>query len=99
MSSADAPAPLVPLLLDDATLLALGEAGYRWKEGQGGRARYRWLLPPDWVLAADLPGPQANGLEPLCGAGDRSGRLTAILALARSTDDPETMAARGAAPG
>ncbi len=88
-----------PILIDDTALAALGQAGHRWNEGRAAGVRYRWLLPPDWVLAGTLPENQSKGLEPVCGAGDRAGRVTAVLTVARTSDPPATLVARGASGG
>jgi hypothetical protein len=86
-----------PIALDDSALAALGRAGHRWTVGHVAGVRYRWLLPPDWVMAGTLPGRQSNGLQPVCGAGDRAGRLTAVLVVANGQSDaPATMVGRGA---
>jgi hypothetical protein len=93
-------AALAPIVIDEPALTELAQAGYRWKDGQAELARYRWLLPPDWVLAAQLPARPRNGIDPLCGAGDRSGRSTAVLGFLRGVNDPpHVLITRGAAPG
>ena len=97
MSSA---AALAPVVIDEPRLQHLASAGFRWKEGQAELVRYRWLLPPDWVLAAQLPVATPGGIQPLCGAGDRAGRLTAVLGFLRGVNEaPEALLRRGAAPG
>jgi hypothetical protein len=89
-----------PILIDEPALHQLAQAGYRWKDGQIDLVRYRWLLPPDWVLATDLPARPRNGIEPLCGAGDRATGLTAVLGVLRGcSDPPHQLVARGAAAG
>jgi hypothetical protein len=89
-----------PIVIDDEALLALARAGHRWLEGHAGRARYRWLLPPDFVLGTQLPDPPVPGLQPVCGGGDRAGRLTAVMGLVLGRDvPPEALAGRGAGPG
>jgi hypothetical protein len=91
---------LDPLVVDEPALRGLADAGYRWQQGQAAGALYRWLLPPDWVLAADIPRRQANGVEPLSGGGDRAGRFTAVLTVLRgSVESPSVLVSRGAAPG
>ncbi len=90
---------LTPLLIDEPTLRSLADAGYRWKQGAAAGTLYRWLLPPDWVMAAEIPPRQPSGVEPLCGGGDRAGRVTAVLTLLSGcTDSPATLVKRGAAP-
>jgi hypothetical protein len=89
-----------PVLIDDTALAALGRAGHRWQEGHAAGVRYRWLLPPDGVLAGALPDGQPNGLQPVCGAGDRAGRWTAALVVVRgNSETPATLVARGASQG
>jgi hypothetical protein len=89
-----------PIVIDDEALLALARAGHRWLEGHAGRARYRWLLPPDFVLGTQLPDPPVVGLQPVCGGGDRAGRLTAVMGLVLDRDvPPEALAGRGAGAG
>jgi hypothetical protein len=97
MRSALAP---TPILIDEPTLTDLAAAGHRWKEGQAGLVRYRWLLPPTWVLAAELPATPAGGITPLCGGGERGGGVTAVLGYLRGNDvPPDRLVARGAGPG
>jgi hypothetical protein len=89
---------LAPVVIDEPSVQQLASAGFRWKQGQAQLARYRWLLPPDWVLAAQLPAATPGGIQPLCGAGDRGGRLTAVLGFLRGiADSPEALLRRGAA--
>jgi len=89
-----------PVVIDEPKLQQLASAGFRWKEGHAELVRYRWLLPPDWVLAAQLPAAAPQGIQPLCGAGDRAGRLTAVLGFLRGvSESPETLLRRGAAAG
>jgi hypothetical protein len=95
-----AAAALAPVVIDEPRLQQLASAGFRWKEGQAELVRYRWLLPPDWVLAAQLPAAMPGGIQPLCGAGDRGGRLTAVLGFLRGiADSPDVLLRRGAAAG
>jgi hypothetical protein len=87
-------------VIDEPALGALADAGYRWKAGQAAGASYRWLLPPEWVMAAEIPARQPNGVEPLCGGGDPAGRFSAVLTMLRGcTDAPDVLVARGAGPG
>jgi hypothetical protein len=91
---------LAPVVIDEPKLQQLASAGFRWTEGHAELVRYRWLLPPDWVLAAQLPAAAPQGIQPLCGAGDRAGRLTAVLGFLRGvSESPETLLRRGAAAG
>jgi hypothetical protein len=93
-------AALAPIVIDEPRLRQLAAAGFRWKEGSADLVRYRWLLPPDWVLAAELPAAAPKGIQPLCGAGDRAGRLTAVLGfLSGISEAPAALLARGAGPG
>jgi hypothetical protein len=91
---------LTPILIDEPALRALAEAGYRWLQGRARGTMYRWLLPPDWVLAAEVPGHPPNGVEPLSGGGDRGGKLTAVLTVLKDcADPPGVLVSRGAGPG
>jgi hypothetical protein len=93
-------ATLPPILIDEPALLRLGAAGYRLTEGAAGSVRFRWLLPPDWVQAAELPPPGRNGIRPLMGVGDRGGRYTAVLGVLPSCNEsPYRLLQRGASPG
>jgi hypothetical protein len=93
-------AAVAPVVIDEPKLQQLASAGFRWKEGQADLVRYRWLLPPDWVLAAQLPASTPGGIQPLCGAGDRGGRLTAVLGFLQGVNEaPDVLLRRGAAPG
>jgi hypothetical protein len=95
-----AAAALAPVVIDEPRLMQLASAGFRWKEGQADLVRFRWLLPADWVLAAQLPAATPGGIQPLCGAGDRGGRLTAVLGFLHGVNEaPEALLRRGAAPG
>ena len=97
MSTANAHAPIT---IDEPGLFRLAEAGYRWTEGQAGLVRYRWLLPPGWVCAADLPPRERNPIEALMGVGDWGGQFTAVLGLLRGFEaHPRELLTRNAAPG
>lgn len=89
-----------PVQIDDAALLGLAREGHRWLSGRAGLVRYRWLLPPDFVLAGHLPEAPPHGIVHLAGGGDRPGRLTAVLGFLRRSDaSPRVLVSRGAGPG
>jgi hypothetical protein len=79
---------VAPLNIDDPVLTGLAREGHRWVRGQAGLVQYRWLVPPTFVLAGELPEPPPGGLVHLCGGGDREGRLTAVLGFARGIAAP-----------
>lgn len=88
---------LPPVVIDDARLQRLAAHGYRWLEGRVEHVRYRWLLPPDWVLASELPARTRGGIVPLAGGGDRQGRATGALGfLAGANTSPLELVQRGA---
>ena len=92
-------AAINPLTIDEPALHRLAGDGYRWSEGQAGLVRYRWLLPPEWVAAAELPASK-RAIEALLGVGDRSGQYTAVLGVLRGhADPPGQLLERSAAPG
>jgi hypothetical protein len=92
-------AATTPITIDEPALVRLARGGYRWTEGQAGLVRYRWLMPPGWVAAAELP-PGNGPIQPLLGVGDRNGTFTAVLAVLRGHQDSRRqLLERSAAPG
>ena len=99
MLTSAAAAPPDPITIDDPALLRLAAEGYRFTEGQTGLVRYRWLLPPGWVAAAELLPGGRGPIEPLLGVGDRGGEATAALGVLRGHhDSPRMLLERRAAP-
>jgi hypothetical protein len=100
VSAAPGFAAPAPIAIDEPALFRLADAGYRWTEGQIGPVRFRWLLPPRWVGAAQLPATGRGGVERLRGVGDREGRFTAVLGVLRDcAEAPHQLLARNAAAG
>lgn len=77
---------IAPIQIDDSVLIGLGRDGHRWVRGEAGLVSFGWLVPPEFVLAGQLPTPPPRGLIHLYGGGDRDGHLTAVLGYLRGVN-------------
>ncbi|MFC1705881.1 hypothetical protein ACFL59_03550 [Planctomycetota bacterium] len=59
--------PLPHPRLDDEAFEEYVRRGFKWSDGEVSGVRFRWLTPPDWILAADLPAKGADGFTPVMG--------------------------------